>query len=1165
MPDAAKATRPERPGRVPGDGVPGRPRRAAGLVRDAITGDLGAGLLGPRGPLITVLVTAFYVVAAISLAGWDVAVSFAIVPLVLAALTMRARPGMVVAALTFSTVVVAETIARTADFAAVEVIELTAFAVIGLALRLIVVRLASGRKEIARTAATLAATRSQVDEARVATERWVAQLEVAQRAAARMTVRPSVRDVAQAVAEEIRAIVDYHACRVYVLEGTDVLVPVVAAGENGYETIALEDLELKVGEGLTGWVAAHGHPVLVPDANADPRGVTIPGTDDIDESMVVVPMRYDERVTGVITLSKVGLRQFDLADVRILSILADQAAMAVESAKAISASTALAEDLRRIADMSSALSHSLDPRQVAELIAQHIGSAFGADECGISSWDRHGDRIVMKGYWPADRLESLEPVYALAGYPETRRVLESQTFAMIDTEDPAADPAEVELLLRDGQRSLVMVPLVAKGETIGLVELCGLGPLHLDARRIDLARAMANEAAMALANAQLYETTTGPRGPGSADRLLQPPLPSRAARRGDPARPAHRRAALGPDDRPGRLQGRERHPGAPLRRRRPALERGADPRRAARLRRRRPLRRRRVRGRPPGHPGGRRPRGGRADRGRAARQPLPGRGSRARLRRCLDRRRLVPGRRLHDPGPHLGRGCGALPGQEGRRTRGPGPRAPAPRGLRGRSRAGAAPLARAGRRAARGAAAGPHPPPGRLTGSTSRQPPGSTAGREWTQPARRPILLATVADPSRNRPAPPADPLEARVRRSWTLLAVAIAVLAGLVVAWIVVPVRPLAAAAVLALAGVAGAAALARRSVEQREAGRREEVDNFARILQGFSRAVSPDAIVDAIMGELGPGMGADHLVVVRRRPGAPILDATLIPTRPGAPSASTVLPAIDLDAGMPAPDVALGAGAPGGAIPVGPGRPTPADVADRAAERIAARVRRAFGLTNVLSAPLVAHGELLGAIVISRRRDTPWPEPAQRLLSAAATEASAALDRTVTHRATEAAATTDALTGLPNRRYFQEYVELLGKGRRADDTIGILMVDVDRFKLLNDRHGHAVGDVVLRAVARTIAAAVRDVDLPARYGGEEFVVLLRRPSRQVALEVGERIREAVEQIDLAAVGVEKVTVSVGATVGEGGSEQVEDLVGAADRALYRAKRFGRNRVESA
>jgi len=406
-------------------------------------------------------------------------------------------------------------------------------------------------------------------------------------------------------------------------------------------------------------------------------------------------------------------------------------------------------------------------------------------------------------------------------------------------------------------------------------------------------------------------------------------------------------------------------------------------------------------------------------------------------------------------------------------------------------------------------------------------------GRGFPRPR---MLGATVADTSPSRPTPPADPLDARVRRSWLLLAGSIVALAALVVAWIALPALPLALPVALAVAAVAGAAVVARRSVEQRDARRREEVDNFARILQGFSRAVSPDAIVEAIMGELGPGTEADHLVVVRRRPGAPILDATLIPTRPGAPQAETVLPAVDLDDAGGSPE-----------------------------ERIAGRVRRAFGLTNVLAAPLVAHGELLGAIVISRRRATPWSEASRRLLAAAAAEASAALARTVTHRAAQAAATTDALTGLPNRRYFQEYVELLGRGRRADDAVGILMVDVDRFKLLNDRFGHAVGDVVLQAVARTIATAVRDEDVPARFGGEEFVVLLRNPSRATVLEVGERIREAVERIDLREVGVERVTVSVGATVGDGGTARVADLVEAADRALYRAKRFGRNRVEAA
>jgi diguanylate cyclase (GGDEF)-like protein len=507
MPDAAKKPRPNRPARTTRDEVSARSLRPVNLLRDALLGDPGQGLLGPRGPLIAVAVTAIYAVIAIWLGRVDVAVSFSILPLVFSALAMRARPGMVVAAVAFGSVILVDLLSVAPDVGALEAIELGAFGVIGLALRLVVVRLTRGRVEIDRAATELAWMRNQVDEAGEATERWVAQLEVAQRAAARMTGHPSVHAVAEVVAEEIRAIVDYNACRVYLLQEPDDLVPVVAAGDKSYETIPLADLQLKVGEGFSGWVAANGRPLLIPDANADPRGVTIPGTDEVEESMVVVPMRYEDRVTGVITLSKLGLSQFDLADVRILSTLADQAATAIESARAISASAALAEDLRRIADMSSALSRSLDPRQVADLIAQHIGNAFDADECGISSWDRPGDRLLTHGYWPPQRIGEHEPVFELAGFPETRRVLQTQTTSMIDTSDPAADPAEVALLRRDGQRALVMIPLVAKGETVGLVEICFQRALHLEPRRLDLVRAMANEAAMALGNAQLYETT----------------------------------------------------------------------------------------------------------------------------------------------------------------------------------------------------------------------------------------------------------------------------------------------------------------------------------------------------------------------------------------------------------------------------------------------------------------------------------------------------------------------------------------------------------------------------------------------------------------------------------------------------------------------------------
>ena len=142
---------------------------------------------------------------------------------------------------------------------------------------------------------------------------------------------------------------------------------------------------------------------------------------------------------------------------------------------------------------------------------------------------------------------------------------------------------------------------------------------------------------------------------------------------------------------------------------------------------------------------------------------------------------------------------------------------------------------------------------------------------------------------------------------------------------------------------------------------------------------------------------------------------------------------------------------------------------------------------------------------------------------------------------------------------------MSLLAQRRRAGDAVGILMVDIDKFKVLNDTHGHATGDEVLRAVAGAIVSAVREDDVPARFGGEEFIVLLRNPDPGVAVEVGERIRAAVRGLDLARLGVSSVSVSVGVAVADGPDEPIEELIETADQALYRAKRGGRDRVVAA
>jgi diguanylate cyclase (GGDEF)-like protein len=230
---------------------------------------------------------------------------------------------------------------------------------------------------------------------------------------------------------------------------------------------------------------------------------------------------------------------------------------------------------------------------------------------------------------------------------------------------------------------------------------------------------------------------------------------------------------------------------------------------------------------------------------------------------------------------------------------------------------------------------------------------------------------------------------------------------------------------------------------------------------------------------------------------------------------------------------------------------------------ERVADRVRAAFGLPHTLTAPLrSAELGVIGAIVLSRRDRDAWPESARRLVRGAASETAAALERADSYRAAETSASTDPLTGLPNRRYFDEFSSLLTARRRKGDALAVLMIDIDKFKGLNDTYGHPVGDEVLKSVAGAITTAVRDQDVPARIGGEEFAVLLRNPGPAVALEVGERVRQAVRELDLADIGVPGVSVSVGVAHATGPEEPIHALVDRADRALLRAKRAGRDRV---
>ena len=157
------------------------------------------------------------------------------------------------------------------------------------------------------------------------------------------------------------------------------------------------------------------------------------------------------------------------------------------------------------------------------------------------------------------------------------------------------------------------------------------------------------------------------------------------------------------------------------------------------------------------------------------------------------------------------------------------------------------------------------------------------------------------------------------------------------------------------------------------------------------------------------------------------------------------------------------------------------------------------------------------------------------------------------------------DPLTGLHNRRYFTETAGRdAARAARAGEPLAILALDIDHFKTVNDRFGHAAGDLVLKVLAEILTAGVRDSDLVCRFGGEEFVVLLPGASMAVACERAEAVRGefAATPMDLGDGTEIRSTVSVGVAVFRGEGDSHEAALGRADAALYEAKRAGRNRV---
>jgi PAS domain S-box-containing protein len=348
----------------------------------------------------------------------------------------------------------------------------------------------------------------QVDVERAAPAadlRSVAQLDMLHSMAATLTSLDDVAEIGSAITHELRTILDYHNCRVYVLEDDgSTLMPVAFHGEifYEYEHETLEELITQVGEGITGWVAEHRTSVLTPDARLVPFAVQIPDTEDILESMLAVPMTVGDAVQGVIVLSSLGYGAFDEEDQRLLEVLASHAAIAIQNAKLLHAEREAAETSTTLLGLSKSLTQL---RSVGDILQRAIETVPSLIDAAAVAFhvrdDESGDfRLARLLTLEAD---AIRPRHEIGDVPAS--VAGSVVF---DNAEPLVFPRDSPLLedrdyvVSREPRDVLVAPVTWEPDGAGTIAVIGHdGEAVFGDRAIRLIRGIADLTSLALGNA----------------------------------------------------------------------------------------------------------------------------------------------------------------------------------------------------------------------------------------------------------------------------------------------------------------------------------------------------------------------------------------------------------------------------------------------------------------------------------------------------------------------------------------------------------------------------------------------------------------------------------------------------------------------------------------
>ena len=226
-----------------------------------------------------------------------------------------------------------------------------------------------------------------------------------------------------------------------------------------------------------------------------------------------------------------------------------------------------------------------------------------------------------------------------------------------------------------------------------------------------------------------------------------------------------------------------------------------------------------------------------------------------------------------------------------------------------------------------------------------------------------------------------------------------------------------------------------------------------------------------------------------------------------------------------------------------------------------------RELDAASLLIVPLFVRHQVLGSLHLFGEHPDSFSAEDAQLLWMLSLIAECMLSRDASNESLLQFAFNDFLTGLKTRGFFEQQLDLeLARAERRGTPVALLMIDIDHFKLLNDRYGHQAGDIVLRDVAAVLARDLREIDTAARYGGEEFILMLPETDLPGARLVAQRLRYAVEQSRFFTGGEDdepkRVTISIGVAMFPEEARGKRELIEASDAALYHAKAMGRNRV---